>query len=523
MKRKLLVVLMAFVMLVAYIPMMTAPVSAYSTSDFKGKDCTSDTYAAASIDYVMAKYPQWSSWKLGGQCWGYAEKVCDIIGSSWSTTYYNKKLTKKNVLALLKGIKAGSHVRFYRDEGDDYMCHSVVIFKCTDKEVIWADNNKSGSDIVDYHVDTVEDFANLNYDKITMIRKVTSYRKSSEPKLASKQVNGGVKLIWTKSPGASKYYVYRASSEYGSYKKIATVKSSKRSYTDYSGTLGKKRYYKVKAVRSSGSRYSDVAKGTRKLKMVTGFKKSYQANTGKIKLSWKKVSGATSYKIYRYDENKWKYKLIKTTTKLSYIDSGAKTPGECYDYMIKAYSSKAKVSSPEKEISVIRGVARPTEPTVTGVTEYDSTPKIKWTKSKGADGYYVYRATSKTGTYKKVGTVYDNTGYYYDTDTLTPGKTYYYKIKAYVEGGYYDIDSDGWWYWVNKEVKSSYSVRTYVKIPKKPVDPAPTPDPIDPGEDSEDGWEDWSAPALAQEPAEEAVVEEVIIPEEEIAEDAEIL
>ncbi|MBQ3061556.1 MAG: fibronectin type III domain-containing protein [Lachnospiraceae bacterium] len=53
---------------------------------------------------------------------------------------------------------------------------------------------------------------------------------------------------------------------------------------------------------------------------------------------------------------------------------------------------------------------------------------FKWDKCVGVTGYEVYRSTSKTGTYTKVGTVsatsFKNTG-------LKKGTTYYYKVRAY--------------------------------------------------------------------------------------------
>lgn len=58
--------------------------------------------------------------------------------------------------------------------------------------------------------------------------------------------------------------------------------------------------------------------------------------------------------------------------------------------------------------------------------------KLSWSKTKGAAGYEVYRATSKNGTYAKVASV-SKTGF---TDTKRkPGTTYYYKIRAYKKSG----------------------------------------------------------------------------------------
>ena len=56
--------------------------------------------------------------------------------------------------------------------------------------------------------------------------------------------------------------------------------------------------------------------------------------------------------------------------------------------------------------------------------------KLTWEQLAGVDGYQVYRATSKTGTYTKVATVKgDRTTSYINTG-LTCVKTYYYKVRA---------------------------------------------------------------------------------------------
>ena len=53
--------------------------------------------------------------------------------------------------------------------------------------------------------------------------------------------------------------------------------------------------------------------------------------------------------------------------------------------------------------------------------------KLTWDKVKGVESYEVYRATSKNGTYTKVGTT---TSASYTNNSLKAGSTYYYKVKA---------------------------------------------------------------------------------------------
>ncbi len=57
--------------------------------------------------------------------------------------------------------------------------------------------------------------------------------------------------------------------------------------------------------------------------------------------------------------------------------------------------------------------------------------KLTWEPLSGVDGYQIYRATTKTGTYTKVTTITDPTRSTYINGSRTCGKTYYYKIRAY--------------------------------------------------------------------------------------------
>ena len=54
--------------------------------------------------------------------------------------------------------------------------------------------------------------------------------------------------------------------------------------------------------------------------------------------------------------------------------------------------------------------------------------KLKWRKFKGAAGYQIYQAATKNGVYRKVSTTRKN---YVTRKKLIPGKTYYYKVRAF--------------------------------------------------------------------------------------------
>ena len=64
------------------------------------------------------------------------------------------------------------------------------------------------------------------------------------------------------------------------------------------------------------------------------------------------------------------------------------------------------------------------------VASYDyNKARISWSKVKGAKKYQIYRATKKSGKYRKVRTVSSKSRSCINSG-LTTGKTYYYKVRA---------------------------------------------------------------------------------------------
>lgn len=71
------------------------------------------------------------------------------------------------------------------------------------------------------------------------------------------------------------------------------------------------------------------------------------------------------------------------------------------------------------------------KPTVKASSSSYNSNKLSWNKVKGASGYEVLRATSKTGTYKLVKTITSGSTVSYTDKSLATGTTYYYKVRAY--------------------------------------------------------------------------------------------
>lgn len=77
--------------------------------------------------------------------------------------------------------------------------------------------------------------------------------------------------------------------------------------------------------------------------------------------------------------------------------------------------------------------AKPTvaKPAIRSLKLKKKTIALKWTKVTGAGGYEIYRATKKSGKYKKIKTISKGTTVTYTNKKLKKKKTYYYKVRAY--------------------------------------------------------------------------------------------
>ncbi len=155
---------------------------------------------------------------------------------------------------------------------------------------------------------------------------------------------------------------------------------------------------------------------------VADLKQNY-STAGKLGLSWKKVSGATQYSIYRYDSESESYKKVAVTEETSYTDK--LTAGKSYKFRVHA---TAKVGSEyySSEPSYITGV---TGPKATELTAKITGNKVKlsWDKVSGATHYVIYRVSGDE--LIKVETVGSST-LSYTVESLKANSTYRYRIRT---------------------------------------------------------------------------------------------
>ena len=248
--------------------------------------------------------------------------------------------------------------------------------------------------------------------------------KSVTPKLSAPVVrighsaaSGKPMLTWNAVSGATAYKVYRATSKSGTYSLLGTVTAT--NYTNTGAKAGTTYYYKVKAVNSAGeSAYSNIVSGRA---TVTTLTMGHSSTSGKPQLTWKAVSGAASYRVYRATAKNGAYSVINTTKALTYTNTGAAL-GTTYYYKVEALNAAGKSMGFS---AVVEGKVAPV--LAVGYSSVSGKPELTWKAVPGATEYQVYRSTQQNSGYSKINTTtstsYVNTG-------AKAGTTYYYRIVA---------------------------------------------------------------------------------------------
>lgn len=163
-----------------------------------------------------------------------------------------------------------------------------------------------------------------------------------------------------------------------------------------------------------------IAPKTPKIKATTTY------NSARI--SWKKVSGAAGYQVYRAGSKNGKYKNVKTTGKASWTNKKL-TTGKAYYYKVRTYrksGGKTLYSNFSNKVKAVPRTKAPNFKLAAGKNKI----RVFWSKVKGADGYRIYRAKSKKGKYKMIKDSRSKARCY-TSIRLTDQHRYYYKMRSY--------------------------------------------------------------------------------------------
>ncbi len=249
------------------------------------------------------------------------------------------------------------------------------------------------------------------------------------PKAASTSYNS-VKLAWKAVAGAGGYEVWRSASSTGIYQRVATVSGTSSISTKL--TTGKRYYFRVRAYRTvSGKKvYGAFVSAVSAIPVPSSpaAPKAASASYNSIKLTWKAVTGAGGYEVWRSASSTGTYQRVATVAGTTSTSSKL-TTGKRYYFKVRAYrtvSGKKVYGAFVPAFSAIAVPAVPTAPKATSAS-YNSV-KLTWNAVAGATKYEIYRADTSKGQFKWVT---ETTSTTYTKGQLPTGKSCYFKVRAY--------------------------------------------------------------------------------------------
>ena len=271
------------------------------------------------------------------------------------------------------------------------------------------------------------------------------------------------KATWTPVDHAEGYELWRttAPEDEESWRRIKTIKDGAQDrYTNQGLEVGITYYYKVRAYigEEEATRVYSEFSEVKYMPAAVVFDDPYSNSTFRIRLRWEEIGGADGYQIWRLnDDGTWG--IIKTLgdkgnsltndqgATTAYSNTGLEA-GKQYTYRMRAFAI------PEDGVKVFGAYSdeftvavMPEAPEVSATSPKPGRAELSWEAVNGAAGYQIWMAESGNGEYKIIKSVTDGSTAYTKYD-LTSGKTYYFKVRAYVEvkdkktfGAYSDIQS----------------------------------------------------------------------------------
>ncbi len=274
------------------------------------------------------------------------------------------------------------------------------------------------------------------------------------PKLTSATASAGQIVVkWNAVTNAAKYAVYRKAAGESSWTRLANDITG-TSYTDKSAELkaGTTYYYTVRAyVNSAWGGCDTTGVSAKAVAPAEGSSipvlTSATASAGQITVKWNTVTNAAKYAVYRKaaGESSWT-RLANDITGTGYTDKSAELKaGTTYYYTVRAYVNSAWGGYDTTGVSAtaVASAESSAFPGLTSATASAGQITVKWNAVTNAAKYAIYRKAAGESSWTRLANDITGTGYTDKSAELIAGTTYYYTVKAYVNGAWSGNDPTG--------------------------------------------------------------------------------
>ena len=283
------------------------------------------------------------------------------------------------------------------------------------------------------------------YSKVVSAK--TKFSKVKNLK-AESQTENSIKLSWSKVSKATGYRVYKYNSSKKKYEYYKDLKTNKLTIGKLKSSdiyKFKVRAYKTVKKKNEYGLYSDVLTTATKPTEVKNVKIKSQKDT-ELTIEWDKVTRATGYRIYIYNELKDSYDYY-TYSKTNSIILNKLTPASIYKIRVRAYKQvdDTKVLGPTPK-ETLETFTKPSK--VSNFIETDNTLtslKLSWQSMSKLAVYEVEMYNSSTKDYERIS---ETSGIFHEVLNLKYATGYKFRIRAYINindkkyyGSYTDLQA----------------------------------------------------------------------------------
>ncbi len=367
------------------------------------------------------------------------------FGKVFQVTYYtspvaNLSIASTGINVTWNAVSGASTYRVYRTQATETGEWTPVEFitEVPSTRLAYVDTTGVKNVVYRYAVTAVVNSIETGIRLSGGLDYVPVISELDMPTVKISNTTTGIKVSWNTVENATGYTVY--SREYNSktkkwsgWKNRGTTKATTKAWTDKKVKSGTNYRYTVRAVNSEYGIKSSY-KSTSTLKYLAPTTVSIANASNGIKVSWKKVSGATGYTVYSKEYNAktktwsgWKNRGTTKSTTKSWVDKKAKS-GVQYKYCVRPVNGSTKAAY--KETKSLMFLSQP-KATVKAVS---NGIKVTWGTSSGATGYTVYSReynakTKKWSGWKNRGTTKSTTKAWTDKKAKK-GTKYQYTVRA---------------------------------------------------------------------------------------------
>lgn len=248
-----------------------------------------------------------------------------------------------------------------------------------------------------------------------------------------------IELSWTdNSLNEDGFFIHRKVAGAPGYTTIVNLKPGVTSYQDTGLSSATKYYYVVTAFNSKGaSDFSNEANAVTfnlEKPVAPTLLSAVPSSDTQIDIQWQNnCSTEKGFYIYRKAPGEMKFTMIDDTKSpqwTGYGDAGLK-PGSNYAYYVSAYNEFGSADSNILTTSTTGTALLDAPSALTAKALSGITISLSWKdNSDNEDGFILERSLTQVKNYKTVADLDENCTSY-DDKGLTPGTTYYYRIKAY--------------------------------------------------------------------------------------------